>query len=222
MSEISTDPATDPKATDPKTDPAVTTDPKSSTTQDPAPSTFDPEKDLTKEQWQAIYGSGRFKQLNEKAQKAAELEKAAKDAEEAKLKEQGEWQKLAESKDSELSTLQTAVVNAEIRAEAAKLGAVNPTIVANSLDLSDVEVDKNGNITGIAEAVEALKLSDPYLFNNSENNNKTPRVGSPTNPGTNNAVMKFKLSQMRDPKFYAEHRNEIREAVRLGQVENDN
>ncbi len=212
----------DTTTTDKTVDTSATTSDKTSKTNDTqSTSTFDPEKDLSKEQWQAIYGSGRFKQLNEKAQKAAELEKAAKDAEEAKLKEQGEWQKLAESKDTELSTLQTAVVNAEIRAEAAKLGAVNPTIVANSLDLSNVEVDKNGNITGIAEAVEALKLSDPYLFNNSENN-KTTRVGSPTNPGANTTGTKFKLSQMRDPKFYAEHRNEIREALRTGQVENDN
>lgn len=212
----------DTTTTDKTVDTSATTSDKTSKTNDTqSTSTFDPEKDLSKEQWQAIYGSGRFKQLNEKAQKAAELEKAAKDAEEAKLKEQGEWQKLAESKDTELSTLQTAVVNAEIRAEAAKLGAVNPTIVANSLDLSNVEVDKNGNITGIVEAVEALKLSDPYLFNNSENN-KTTRVGSPTNPGANATGTKFKLSQMRDPKFYAEHRNEIREALRTGQVENDN
>lgn len=187
-------------------------------------SSFDPEKDLTKEQWQAIYGSGRFKQLNERAQRAAELEKAAKDAEEAKLKEQGEWQKLAQSKDEELTALQGAVVNAEIRAEAARLGAVNPTIVANALDLSGVEVDqKTGNITGVKEAIEALKESDPYLFNSSSNNNnQTKRVGSPTNPGGNNTGYKFTMSQIKDQKFYQEHRKEIGEALRMGQVDKDN
>lgn len=189
---------------------------------EPAKPTFDPEKELTKEQWEAIYSSGRFKQLNERAQKASELEKAAKEAEEAKLKEAGEWQKLAESKDQELSALQGAVVNAEIRAEAARLGAVNPNIVANAIDLSGVEVDqKTGNITGVEEAIAALKESDPYLFNSSNNNNSAPRVGSPTNPGTNNTGTKFKLSQLRDRKFYQEHRAEIQAALRNNQVEND-
>lgn len=204
----------DPKdpVVDPKVDPKVE-DPK-------APLTFDPEKDLTKEQWQAIYGSGRFKTLNERAAKASELEKAQKDAEDAKLAEEGKYKELAEAKDQQLTTMQTAVVNAEIKAEAARLGAVNPAIIAQAIDRQNIKFD-SGDVTGVAEAVEVLKLSDPYLFNNSENN-KTPRVGSPSNPGANAAGTKFKLSQLRDPKFYAANRNEIREALRAGQVENDN
>ncbi len=207
----------------PPTEPATPAEPKNPAPVEPAKS-FDPEKDLTKDQWEAIYGSGRFKQLNERAAKATELEKAAKEAEEAKLKEQGEWQKLAESKDQELSTLQGAVINAEIRAQAAALGAVNPNIVANALDLSGIEVGKDGNLTGVKEAIESLKESDPYLFNssNNNNNNQTPRVGSGTNPGSNgNTGTRFKLSQLRDPKFYRENRTAIQLAMRQGQVEND-
>ena len=95
--------------------------------------------------------------------------------------------------------------------------------MANSLDLSNVEVDqKTGNIVGVEEAVKALKESDPYLFNNS-NNNQTQRVGSATNPGNgSNTGYKFTMSQIKDQKFYQEHRKEIGEALRAGQVDKDN
>ncbi len=177
---------------------------------------FDPEKDLTKEQWSAIYGSGRFKQLNERAQKASELEKAQTDAEEAALKEKGEWQKVAETKDQQLTQMQTAVVNAEIKAEASRLGAVNPAIIANAIDRTGV-VFKDGDVTGVSEAIEALKASDPYLFNNS--NNQTTRIGTATNPNSNANGFKFKMSQIRDPKFYQENKAAIKAAVATGQVD---
>lgn len=194
-----------------------TVDPKPPEVNKPEPPSFDPEKDLTKEQWTAIYGSGRFKQLNDKAARATELEKAAKDAETAKLQEQGKWQELAQAKDTELTQMQTAVVNAEIKAEAARLGAVNPSIVANAIARDNITFSK-GNVTGVAEAVEALKTSDPYLFNKA---NTPTRVGSPTNPGGTNTGMKFKMSEIRNPKFYQEHKEEIKSAIRQGLVEKD-
>lgn len=197
----------------------TTTDPKGGQGATTTSQSFDPEKDLTPEQWKAIYGSGRFKQLNERAARAAELEKAQKDAADAALADQGKFKELAESKDQELTLMQTAVVNAEIKAEAARLGAVNPAIVAQAIDRANVQFDK-GNVTGVAEAVEALKASDPYLFNN-QGNNQTPRIGSPTNPGSNNTGMKFKMSEIRNPKFYREHATEIKQAIANGQVDKD-
>lgn len=211
MSELENNTAVDPNATvvDPKVDPKQT-DINTNVT-------FDPEKELSKEQWKAIYESGRFKTLNERAQKAAELEKAQKAAEDAKLAEEGKFKELAESKDRELTQMQTAVLNAEIKAEAARLGANNPTIVANAINRDNIKFDK-GSVTGVDEAVEALKLSDPYLFNNS-NNNRT--VGNPSNPGTTNNGTTIKMSQIRDPKFYRENRSDIFQAMRQGRVEQD-
>lgn len=200
---------------------APATDPKPAPVA-PAPSTDQPAVTLTKEQWEAAYKSDRFKQLNERAQKAGELEKQIEAEKEAKLKEQGKWEDVAKSKDEQLTQMQTAVVNAEIKAVAATLGAVNPAIVANAIDRSGVKFNKDGTAEGVTEAVEALKASDPYLFNNSNNNQTPPRVGSPTNPGTNNTGYKFTKTQIRDPKFYRENRSAIMDALKHNQIDPNN
>lgn len=178
---------------------------------------------LTDEQLAAAFQHPRFKELTQQAQRAKELDKQIKEAEEKKLQDEKKWEELAAKRSDEISTLRSSMINAEIRAEAARLGAVNPQIVANSLNLDGVDVDDNGNLTGVKEALEALKESDPYLFNSSNNNNnQTKRVGSPTNPGGNNTGYKFTMSQIKDQKFYQEHRKEIGEALRMGQVDKDN
>jgi hypothetical protein len=224
------DPATPPAAnSDPATPPAATppasTDPKGGqppAATPPAPNSDQPLQ-LTKEQLEAAFQHPRFKELNEKAQRATDLQKQIDDAEEKRLKDAGKWEDVAKSKDEQLTQMQAAVVNAEIKAQAATLGAVNPAIVAQAINRASVTFNKDGTISGVAEAVEALKESDPYLFNNTNGNPTPPRVGSPSNPSnpTNNGY-KFTMSQIRNPTFYREHASEIKLAVAQGQVDKDN
>jgi|GEM_PF-6271891 len=185
-------------------------------------SSFDPEKDLTKEQWEAIYGSGRFKQLNDKAKQADTLQKAADEAERKRLEDEGKWQELANKNAQTAEQYKTVALNAEIKALAAAAGSVDPAAVAALIDKSGISVDDNLNVTGAESALNALKESKPYLFNNANNNNNSTRVGSPTNPGNTNTGYKFKMSEIRDPKFYAENKVAIKEAIKQGLVDKDN
>lgn len=184
---------------------------------------FDPEKDLTKEQWEAIYGSGRFKQLNDKAKQADTLQKAADEAERKRLEDEGKWQELANKNAQTAEQYKTVALNAEIKALAAAAGSVDPAAVAALIDKSGISVDDNLNVTGAESALNALKESKPYLFNSANNsNNSTTRVGSPTNPGNANTGYKYKMSEIRDPKFYAENKAAIKEAIKNGLVDKDN
>lgn len=185
-------------------------------------STFDPEKDLTDEQWKAIYGSGRFKQLNDKAKQADALQKAADEAARKRLEEEGKWQEIANKNAQTAEQYKSVALNSKVEAVAARLGSVDPEAVAALIDKSGINVDDNLTVTGVEEAVNALKESKPYLFNSSNNSNQTKRVGSPTNPGGNNGGYRFTMSQIKDQKFYQEHRKEIGEALRAGQVDKDN
>lgn len=206
-------------ATTPPATTTTTTDPKGgqggTTTQQ-----FDPEKDLTDEQWKAIYGSGRFKQLNERAKEADRLKSEREAAERKQLEEQGKWKELADKNASTAEQYKNAAVGAKIEAVAARLGSVDPEAVAALINRSGISIDDSLNVSGVEDAVNALKASKPYLFNNS--NNQTTRVGSPTNPGGTNTGYKFKMSEIRNPKFYSEHSAEIKDAIRNGQVDKDN
>jgi hypothetical protein len=183
-------------------------------------STFDPEKDLTKEQWEAIYGSGRFKQLNADAKKGRDLQKQMDDAEAKRLADEGKWQDLADKNAQTAERYKNAALNSKVEAVAAKLGSVDPEAVAALIDKSGISIDDNLNVTGAEAAVNALKESKPYLFNSdNNNNNSTTRVGSPSNPSGNNTGYKFKMSEIRDPKFYNEHKEEIRKAMANGQID---
>ncbi len=210
--------------TTPPTEPAAPAAQPTAPAAPAAPATsFDPEKYLTAEQWQAIYGSGRFKQLNDKAKTADALQKAADDAEKKRLEDEGKWQELANKNASTAEQYKTAALNSKVEAVAAKLGSVDPEAVAALIDKSNINIDDNLTVSGVDEAVNALKESKPYLFSNNNGNNSAPRVVSPTNPGTgNNTGYKFTMSQIKDQKFYQEHRKEIGDALRSGQVDKDN
>jgi hypothetical protein len=185
----------------------------------PAAPTFDPEKDLTPEQWQAIYGSGRFKQLNDDAKKGRDAIKAQEEAERKRLEEEGKWQDIANKNAQQADQYKTIAMNAEIKAVAAAAGSVDPSAVAALIDKSGISIDDNLNVSGVEDAINALKESKAYLFNNANNNSTPPRVGSPTNPGGTPTGYKFTESQIRDQKFYAEHRNEILKAMRTGGIQ---
>lgn len=73
------------------------------------------------------------------------------------------------------------VLRAELKAVAAKHGAVDVADALKVLDLSGVKLDADGNLTGADELFEAAKKAKPYLFGTTSTSStqKTPPAGDP-------------------------------------------
>lgn len=187
---------------------------------DGSTNTWDPAKELSKEQWDAIYSSGRFKSLNDKAKLADKLQKDADAAERKRLEDEGKWQDLATKNEEKATRYQTAAISAKIEAVAAQQGSVDPEAVAALISKDGISISDDLTVTGVEEAISTLKESKPYLFNNSSNN---PKLGSGTNPGdgNNQGTPKFTHTQIQDPKFFQEHEADIMQALKNNQVVDD-
>jgi len=169
----------------------------------------------------------RFAEVNERAKKAeAELQKRVKaeeDAEKKRLEEAGQHKELADREKARADSLEAQVRASKIEnrviAEAAKLNIVDAEAALKLIDQSSIEVDKDGNVSGVEDAMKALVESKPYLVNSKQ----TPRVGSATNPANpgNEGVPSFKLSQIQDRAFYKENEKDIDKALKLGLIEDD-
>ncbi len=190
---------------------------------------FDPSA-LTKDQINQIleknphmWQADRIAELREKAKKYDDAETARQQAEQDKLAEEGKFKELSEKQKAEVEQLRTQLKNETInRALIAKLapeGVVDLDAALALIDRSGISLDDNNAVTGLDEAVEALKTGKSYLFGGTSTS-----VGSPTNPGNGTqqgGPAKFKRSQLRDSAFYAEHRAEILEAQKNGLIEDD-
>jgi hypothetical protein len=104
------------------------------------------------------------------AEGQAQLDKIASDkktADEAALAEQGKFKELAATKDAELTSLKTAVQQAQITnavlAAAHIAGAIDPTDVVALLDKSKIKIEADGKLTGVKEAVDELIKAKPHL-----------------------------------------------------------
>lgn len=169
----------------------------------------------------------RFSEVNERA-KAAEAELAKikatqEEADKKKLEDEGKFKELAEkesarAKELEGQITQGKIDNAVIIA-AGKAGVADTEAALKLLDRSKIEVEKDGTVKGVEDAVKSLVEAKPYLIDQSN----PARVGSPTNPGSpgTEGVKKFKHSQLLDPKFFTENEEEINKALKLGLVEDD-
>lgn len=83
----------------------------------------------------------------------AEKEEAAKKAEEA-----------AEQAKKAQETANKRILNTEIRSVARSLNANDPNDVLALLDTSNIEIDENGDVKGVEDAVKALKEAKPWMF----------------------------------------------------------
>lgn len=170
-----------------------------------------------------IWEHKRFKELNESAKEAKKLAKKLEEKEETELKEQEKYEELAEKYKERAEKAEKALEDAQVEnaltAEASKQGARDLEAVLKLVDRSGIELDKDGNITGIDKAVEGLLEGKPYLKDaNASNQN----IGSGTNPGQNNDdASQYTLSQIQDPEFYQEHKDEIMQAYKRGQIIDD-
>ncbi len=190
---------------------------------------FDP-KTLSNEDFSKIFEDPRiwehkrFKELNDDAKAGKKALEKLEKLEEDKLKEEGKFKELADKEkaraEEALKQLQTEKVNNALLAEATKAGAVDLEAVKVLVDRNAIQVGEDGSITGVAEAVKGLLESKPYLKN--ANAPTTPNIGSGTAPtNTDTGIKKFTLTQIQDPKFYQEHKEEIGQAYKTGNVIDD-
>lgn len=180
--------------------------------------------ELTPEQLAAAFQHPRFKELNEKAKKADDLEAKAKADAEQKAKDDGKWQEIATAKEQEAKAAtdraNRVIQDSNIKVAALQAGVIDADAALALIDRSKIQVDENGNVTGLEDAIKSLVESKPYLVNKS---NGTTRIGSGSNPGGtgDQAPKRFKASQLTDTKFFRENEKEIMEAMKNDLIEND-
>jgi len=111
-------------------------------------------------------------------EKIEEIENAKKKSDEDALKDQGKFKELAETAQREKgeaeARFKTKAIELALKTEAIRQGIIDPADVKLA-DASQVKVDKEWNVEGAKEAVEALKAAKVYLFEKKE--------GAPLPPG---------------------------------------
>lgn len=170
-----------------------------------------------------LWNLPRIKELREQAAEAKKLKEAQEKADEEKLKEQEKWQELANKKSEEAQSLQEKYqklqVNQALTVKLVAAGVVHLEDALKLADTSKLEVSDDGEVKGVEDVVKELQEGKAYLFNKVNSH-----VGNPTNPnnsGGQGGPAKFKRSQLQDPKFYQEHREEIIKAMKSGLIEDD-
>lgn len=167
----------------------------------------------------------RIKELRDAKAAHDKLLKEQAQAEEKTLEEQNKHKELAEKRATDLAAanakIQEMTVNQQLMTKLTPLGVVDLDGALKLIDRSKIAVDDSGNVTGVDEAIEALKTDKAYLFN--ANGGTQPKLGAPSNGQTppNGAPMKFKRSQLQDPAFYKANEKEIEAAYKAGLIEDD-
>lgn len=198
----------------------------------PAPSgnDFDPTK-LTGEQLnkvlenQELWKNPRLAGLLQSDKELKELKLKQDQDSEKNLEENKKYQELAQKRADDLAKanqrIQDLSINNELTTKLAPLGVVDLDGALKLIDRSKIQVDDQGQVTGIDDAIADLKTGKAYLFNGNPNSN-SPNLGNPSNPtgGSPQGPGKFKESQL-TPEFYKAHKAEIDEAGRLGLIEAD-
>jgi hypothetical protein len=220
------DPPRDPPADPPPNDPPA----------DPPPN--DPPKkiELTQEEFDAKIAERlarerkKYADYDEVKTKLTEHEKAEEERKKAEMSaqerleaEKAEAEKKAQEAEEKasqaLSKANERIIKSEFRLLAKELGvrsdALDDALVLS--DLSAVDVDEDGNIKGVKEAVEALKESKSYLFGNDDYADASPGAGTPKRDSVENMKKKIeeaaekarKSGRMEDKVAYAQLKKEL-------------
>lgn len=166
----------------------------------------------------------KTKALEDAEAKLKQFEDAKKAEEDERAKKNGEFEKLLEEQKSENEKLRGQMKemakSQAISKIASELGSRDPELV-KSIVAGQIEVSEDGKVdeAKIKELVEGVKTEKPFLFGEAEKPNIGNDGGAPA--GGSQDKPTFKRSQLKDTKFYAEHRDEILEANREGRIEDD-
>lgn len=147
----------------------------------------------------------RRKKLREIEQ---ELDKYKAEVEELR-KNLAEAERIAEEKDNTLKQRQTEY---ETKLLAQNLGIVDPDVAWSLLNVSAIEFDNDGRPKNLEQLLKELVNKKPYLVNRVQY--------AATNPARSSPPI-FTRAQLRDPKFFAENRDAIMEAMRDGRIVED-
>jgi len=101
-------------------------------------------------------------------------------AEEKRLKDQGEYKTLAEKAEARAKATTAKLTLKAVEVLAIQAGIID-TDAVRLADLSTVSADDDGNVSGAAEAIEALKTAKPYLFGTAQ----APGTKATTTPKPN-------------------------------------
>lgn len=177
----------------------------------------------------ALWNHPRIKELRDGAAKAKQLEQAQNDAATKKLEDDKKWEELAGKHKGDLEgankTITSLRQDQALTNELVKVGVKDLDAALKLIDRSKLTTDDaSGKVTGVDEAIAALKTDKDYLFTQGGG---ATTVGASTNPGApgtqtpGGTQFKFKRSQLADPTFYAANRKEIVEAMQKGLIEDD-
>ena len=137
----------------------------------------------------------------EAKQRRLELEGLKQSQEAAATKqaqEQGKFKELYESTASELTKMRESIkantLKSKLEIEGVKEGIKSPEYL-KLLDVSGLEIDESGEISGLKEKFTAFKKTHPDLF---------ASKGAPTEPTSNRPMLKNTLSDVEKLKSIAE------------------
>jgi len=173
-----------------------------------------------------LWQQPRIQELVKNNQEFKTLQDKIRKDEEKRLEEQNEHKTLAEQRKADLDkaneTIQKMQIDQALTNKLVPEGVVDLGAAIALIDRGKIKIDDNGNITGVDEAIKDLKEGKTYLFGKGSEGGQS--LGSASNGQQGNGggqQMKFKRSQLRDPKFYQEHRDEILAASKAGLIEDD-
>jgi hypothetical protein len=149
-----------------------------------------------------------YDKLKADAEKLATIE-AANKTEAEKLAER--VQKAEQAAQDATSKARARILAAELRAVATELGFTDPADAGRLLDAAALEVNDNGEVPGLKDALSKLAEAKPYLLKS-----RAPSLPS-TNPGNGQQPGKSEAQQLREA--YGMHGVSIfnpTEAARLG------
>lgn len=149
-----------------------------------------------------------YKDLKTKASKFDELDAASK----SELEKEREARTAAEAKaQAAEERAKSVALRSAVISEATKQGAVDPDAVLKLIDTGELEMDDNGNISGLSGAVTALLEAKKYLKGKQF-------TGSADGGNRNEKPGAFTRADLRNPSFYQAHEKEILLAMKEGRI----
>ncbi|MRX54693.1 scaffolding protein [Bacillus idriensis] len=153
-------------------------------------------KRLKREKEKAAELDEKLKRLEEYEKAEAERKKAEMSEAERLKAEKEEASKRAEEATEQAKKAGEAanarIINTEIRSIARSLNANDPSDVLALLDKSVIEIDSDGNVNGVEEAVKILKEAKPWMFKQSIGADASGGSNPPKNPGASELSVKEK------------------------------
>ncbi len=127
-----------------------------------------------------ILGKRIAKERNKFKEELEAEKKKADMTESEKLK--AEKEQALKAADERSQKADKRLINAEIKYISAKLNIIDPDAAAKLIDLTDIEVDENGDVKGVEKALKLLIKEKQYLVGG-----KPPKKGGDDQNNSNNS-----------------------------------